>query len=236
MRAGRAARVAVLALTPWLLAASDPIGDVTGCRGGDATGAPDLVEARGEILEEGTSARWQLTFAEPLEVPDRHGHPFRVDVAIRDPDVPPVSFAYYHRINRLVRVDATIPHRTWILLLPEHGVNVYNPPIVEGRTMTIQIPGRTISEEGDPSGTQPGLEELRWTVIVRDERSCDVLGDGRAQERLAPTSDTPSETPVPQTPAPRAPEATGGTSPWISAGAVALVLAIGAFAVIRARR
>ena len=55
--------------------------------GGTAEGAPDLVEARGEIVELGTSARWELTFAEPLVMPDATGHPFRVDIAIHDPAV-----------------------------------------------------------------------------------------------------------------------------------------------------
>ena len=233
MRAGGAGRLAALALAPFLIAASDPTGDVAGCRDGRAAGAPDLVEARGTIEEEGTSARWELTFADPLEIPDRNGHPFRVDVAIRDPRVPVVSFAYFHRINRIVRVDATIEHPTGILLLPEHGANVFNPPIVEGRTMTIQIPGRQIAEEGDLTGTSPGLEQLRWTVIVRDGRACDFLGDGRATERLVPASDPPTATPDP----PSGPHVTTveGTSPWIYVGGVALVVALGALARWRAR-
>ena len=106
---------------------------MAGCTGGAGSGAPDLVDVRGEIVELGTSARWVLTFAEPLMVPDAEGRPFRVDVAIRDPDVPAHSFAYYRNVNRLVRVDATIDHPTEIYLLPERGTNVFNPPIIEGR-------------------------------------------------------------------------------------------------------
>ena len=68
MRAGGARLVALLAITPLLIAASDPEGDVAGCFGGAGSGAPDLVEAHGEIVELGTSARWELTFAEPLIV------------------------------------------------------------------------------------------------------------------------------------------------------------------------
>ena len=81
-------------------------------------------------------------FAEPAQVPDAVGHPFRVDIAIRDPDVPVVSFVYYHDVNRLVRVDATVDHETEIYLLPERATNVFNPPTVEGRTMTIQVRGQ----------------------------------------------------------------------------------------------
>jgi hypothetical protein len=119
-----------------------------------------------------------------LVVPDPVGHPFRVDIAIRDPAVPPVSFAYYVRVNRLVRVDATVDHLTEIYLLPERGTNVFNRPIIRGATMTIQVPGRTISADEDLTGTSPGLEALRWTVIVRDDRACDFLGDGRPTHRL----------------------------------------------------
>ena len=43
-------------------------------------------------------------------------------------------------MNRLVRVDATVAHETEIYLLPERGANVFNPPLIEGATMTIQIP------------------------------------------------------------------------------------------------
>jgi hypothetical protein len=223
---------ALLALTPLLVAASDPPGDVAGCRGGSGAGAPDLVEASGEILEEGTSARWTLTFGAPLAMPDQHGGPFRVDVAIRDPEVPALSFAYYRRVNRLVRVDATseLPI-TQILLLPEGGANVFNPPVVEGRTMTIQVPGRILSADEDSTGTSPGLGSLRWTVVVRDDRACDFLGDGRPTERLTFEPDLTTEPAPPRVDAPIA------SSPWppIVAG-VLVLLAVAGFAVYRSRR
>ena len=81
-------------------------------------------------------------------------------------------------------MDATVEHLTEIYLLPERGTNVFNRPIIRGATMTIQVPGRTISADEDLTGTSPGLEALRWTVIVRDGRACDFLGDGRLTERL----------------------------------------------------
>jgi len=225
-RAGPARRaVLLLAVVPLLLAASDPSGDVAGCRGGPGSGAPDLVEARGEILELGTSARWTLTFAEPLVVPDPVGRPFRVDIAIRDPAVPTVSFAYYVRVNRLVRVDATVEHLTEIYLLPERGTNVFNRPIIRGATMTIQVPGRTISADEDLTGTSPGLEALRWTVIVRDGRACDFLGDGRLTERLVVR-------PEPSVPA--APTS-DGLSPWWVVAGVAVALGVGAYVFRRVR-
>jgi hypothetical protein len=226
MRAGGALRWALLAIVPLLIAASDPKGDVAGCTGGSGAGAPDLVEARGEIVELGTSARWDLTFAEPLTVPDPIGRPFRVDIAIRDPKAPPLSFAFYRKVNRLVRVDATIAHPTEIYLLPEHATNVFNPPVIAGRTMVVQVPGRTLTADELQTGTSPGLESLGWTVIVRDGRACDFLGDGRTTERLVPQ---------PEAAVPTEPER-ARLSPC---GAVACpsspLLAVGGYVVRRAR-
>jgi hypothetical protein len=224
-----APRWALLAIVPLLIAASDPQGDVAGCTGGAAPGAPDLVEARGEIVELGTSARWELTFAEPLTVPDPVGHPYRVDIAIRDPDAPALSFAYYRNVNRLVRVDATIAHPTEIYLLPEHATNVFNPPSVAGRTMVIQVPGRTLSADEEQTGTSPGLESLRWTVIVRDGRGCDFLGNGRPNERLGVKIDAVGEE------APATPEGTGLTPWWVLAVAAVALLVGGGYVVRRAR-
>ena len=229
-RAGPARRAALIAIVPLLVAASDPTGDVAGC--GDAPGvgtAPDLVDARGEIVELGTSARWTLTFAQPLTVPDAVGRPFRVDIAIRDPDVPPLSFAYYTDVNRLVRVDATAAHETEIYLLPERGASVFNPPIIEGATMTIQIPGRTLSADEDLTGTSPGLEALRWTVIVRDGRACDVLGEGRTTQRFGVGIDPVDEDET-------AADARSGLSMWwLVAGAAVATLGVGGYVVRRTR-
>ncbi len=227
-RAGRARRAAVIAIVPFLVAASDPTGDVAGCADRPGAGTPpDLVDARGEIVELGTSARWTLTFAEPLTVPDAVGRPFRVDIAIRDPDVPPLTFAYYTDVNRLVRVDATVAHDTEIYLLPERGANVFDPPIIEGATMTIQIPGRTLSADEDLTGTSPGLEALRWTVIVRDGRACDVLEDGRPTQRFGVGVDTVGE--------PAAESRSGLPTWWLLAGAAVATLGIAGYVVRRAR-
>jgi len=225
MRAG-AARGVLLAIVPLLIAASDPRGDVVGCTGGSGSGAPDLVDARGEIVELGTSARWELTFAEPLTVPDATGHPFRVDVAIRDPKAPDLSFAFYRKVNRLVRVDATVAHPTEIYLLPEHATNVFNPPVTAGRTMVIQVPGRTLTADEEQTGTSPGLKSLRWTVIVRDGRACDFLGDGRTTERLLlqRVAAVPTE-----------PGQAGLWPWWVVAGAAVALLAVAGYVVRRAR-
>ena len=229
MRAGAAPRWALLAIVPLLIAASDPQGDVAGCTRGAASGAPDLVEARGEIVELGTSARWELTFAEPLTVPDPVGHPYRVDIAIRDPDAPALTFGYYRDVNRLVRVDATIAHPTEIYLLPEHATNVFNPPSVAGRTMVIQVPGRTLSADEEQTGTSPGLESLRWTVIVRDGRGCDFLGNGRPNERLGVKIDAVGEEP------PATLEGTGLSPWWVVVVVAAVALLVGGGYVVRRR-
>ena len=55
MRAGRAAWPAAPGDRPLARGRLGPQGDVAGCRGGDAAGAPDLVDARGEIVDD-TSA------------------------------------------------------------------------------------------------------------------------------------------------------------------------------------
>jgi hypothetical protein len=225
MRLAAAHRFVLLGIVPLLIAASDPQGDIVGCSGGAGSGAPDLVRAEGSIVELGTSARWELTFAEPLVVPDAEGRPFRVDIAIRDPGVPAMSFAYYRRVNRLVRVDATVDHPTEIYLLPERGSSVFNPPIIEGTSMTIQVPGRTLTEDEDLTGTSPGLEALRWTVIVRDEGACDFLGDGRLRERLIRQTDEKAA-PVVRPADP---------FPWWIAGGTGILLAFGLFAVLRFR-
>jgi len=226
MRADAAPRWVLLATVPLLIAASDPQGDVAGCTGGAWSGAPDLVEARGEIVELGTSARWELTFAEPLTVPDPTGHPFRVDIAIRDPDVPALSFSFYRKVNRLVRVDATVAHPTEIYLLPEHATNVFNPPAIAGRTMVVQVPGRTLTADEQQTGTSPGLRSLRWTAIVRDGRACDFLGDGRTTERLVP---------LPEAAVPTEPGRAGLSPWWAVAGAAVALLAVGGYVVRRVR-
>lgn len=181
----RAGALLLLPLVPFLLAASDPSGDPARCGPGNRTGEPpDLVEARGDIVELGTSARWTLTFARPLRVPDSRGRPFRVDVVIHDPGVPVFDVGFYRDVNRIVRFDATQHRQLGILLLPEGGSTVFSPPKIGGRTMVIQVPGRILSDDDDETGTSPGLGRLRWSVIVRDEDTCDLLGEGQPIQRF----------------------------------------------------
>jgi hypothetical protein len=188
----------LLPLVPVLLAAADQTGDAAPCERGTRVGEPpDLIEADGAIVELGTSARWTLTFAEPLHVPDAKGRPFRVDVVIHDPGAPVFDVGFYRDVNRIVRFDAIRDSELGILLLPEGGSNVFSPPKIEDRTMVIQVPGRILSDDNDETGTSPGLGQLRWSVVVRDEDTCDLLGDGRPIQRLVPVDRPPHGTAAP---------------------------------------
>ena len=115
MRAGRARGLLLLAIVPLARGRLGPPATSPAAAAG-TPGAPDLVDARGEIVERHVGPV-AATFAELLRCLDAVGHPFRVDIAIRDPDVPVVSFVYYHDVNRLVRVDATVDHETETYLL-----------------------------------------------------------------------------------------------------------------------
>jgi hypothetical protein len=200
MRAGpRLVAVLALVTSPLLVAASDPSGDVAPCPdAADAARgqAPDLVSARGRIVELGTSALWTLRFADDLEVPDEDGKPFRVDLVLRDPAAPVVRFTYYRDLNRLIRYDAVRDPSLTILLLPERGRNVFLAPAIEGVTMTFQVPGRILSADEDETGTSPGIANMRWSVVVRDEGSCDLLGNGRPSE---PMTSVPAPSTAPST-------------------------------------
>ena len=188
----------ILLVAPLLLAAADPPGDVGPCSRvparDEATAAPDLVQARGEIVELGTSIRFTLRFAEPLVVPDGDGRPFRIDVVLLDPDVPAVDAGLYRDLNRILRYDAVPDAVTTTLLVPEAGQSRFLPPAIDGETFVLQVPGRTVVADEDETGTSPGLVQLRWGVVVRDEGSCDLLGNGRPTEPLVERDDA---SPVP---------------------------------------
>jgi hypothetical protein len=187
------------------------------------------------MVELGTAAEWVLTFDRALRVPDETGRPFRVDVTVTDPDVRTVSFAYYRRLNRIVRFDAVRPLGLEILALPERGENVFFNVLVEGRTITMRVPGRMLTRGVDLTG--PRMGALRWGAIVRDGASCDLLGDGVPRFRLVAEA-VPSVTPA--RPGPE-PTTTGGFGPvfrWIAiVGAIGvLAIALGAFTLGRRPR
>lgn len=195
----RAAAVAITLLLPLALAASDPRNDAVACLGTHGPGdPPDLVAAVGRVSEEGSAATWRLTFARPLRVPDRTDPPFRVDVVIRDPKVPAVSLGDYHDFNRIVRFDAKSDAHLELLFIAEGGHTLFDPPGIDGDTMTIRMPGRLLL--GADEFGRAAMGRLRWSLVVRDGGRCDVLGDGSTTLRLSPA-------PVTSTPSAEAPSA-----------------------------
>lgn len=213
-------RAALAYLLPLVLAAADPPGDVEAC--GRAAGQSsvvgdervDIVAARARTTESGTAIRFSVTFARPLVVPDEEGTPFRVDVVLRDPDAPVLSFRYYRGVNRIIRYDAVPDALVQILLLPERGANVFAGATVTGTTLTLEVPGRLVRRDRDLEGL--GLPRLRWSVISRDESDCDMLGDGSPTERVDRGLE-PSAT-LPPDPADPADPETGTSSPAVGVG------------------
>jgi hypothetical protein len=198
----------LLSALPLLLgaSASDPRGDTVACRGRAEAGGDviDLLGADAQATEGGGAIRFTMTFAAPLPVPDREGRPFRVDVLVRDPEVPTVSFAYYRGVNRIVRFDAIAEPALTILLLAERGSNSFFGASVEGARLVMELPGRLLTRDVDLEG--PALERLTWSVVARDEGTCDFLGDGRPTNSVAPAEailppldppgDRPDEVPI----------------------------------------
>ena len=204
----RIAALALILLLPLTLAFADPQGDAVRCKGVRGPGhPPDLVRALGWLGEEGSSAIWQLSFDRPLVVPDPEEPAFRIDVLVRDPRIPTMSLGDYRRVNRIVRFDATARNaRLTLLFLPEGGSAFFNPPILEGRSITIEVPGRLLL--GEDQFGKVDLTRLRWSVVERDGGRCDLLGNGvpsYLMAAVAPSTSSPTASAGPSTtPAPSA--------------------------------
>ena len=218
--------IVLLLVTPLLLAATrDPRGDVTSCADGSAATDPvaDLVEVDAFADELGSAAVWRLTFAAPLPVPDREGAPLRIDVLVRDPKLPTVALGDERGLNRLVRWDDTSAEQPIdIVWLPRQGHTPFNPPVIDGRTVELRVPGRILLGEA-PDGTE-SVRRARWSVVVRDGAACDRLGDRPTLRLRVPPSGAPSV----QSPPPTSDTASGGPGP-IALGAIA---AAGGLAVV----
>jgi hypothetical protein len=228
----RAAAVAIALLLPLTLAASDPRNDAVACLGAHGRGdPPDLVAAVGRVGEEGSAAVWRLTFAQPLRVPDPVDPPFRIDVLIRDPKVPVVSFGDYRDFNRIVRFEASSADaHVQLLFIAEGGHTLFDPPVIDRNTMTIQMPGRLLL--GADEFGRAAMERLRWTVVLRDGGRCDPLGDGSPTLRLVDETASP---PATSAEAPIASTASGRGAATIAL-ALVVVGSVAAFAVLRRRR
>jgi hypothetical protein len=237
----RRAAIAFCLFLPLTLAAADPPGDTVACRGAHGGGQPpDLIEAAGWLGEEGSTAVWRLSFSAPLRVPDPRDPPFRVDIVVRDPRVPSVSVGSYRRFNRLVRWDASaVSAGVELLFVPEGGHTLFDPPAIEGDTMTVQMPGRLLL--GTDLFGRVDLRRLRWSVVVRDGGRCDLLGDGSPSLRLAPGPpmfSSPAASGSSVAGAPSITDATSGDRSGLVAVAIVVVAGIGvvAFSVLRRRR
>ena len=146
-----------------------------------------------------------------------------------------MSLGDYRRVNRIVRFDATARNaRLTLLFLPEGGSAFFNPPILEGRSITIEVPGRLLL--GEDQFGKVDLTRLRWSVVVRDGGRCDLLGNGIPSHRMAtvpPPTSAPTASAVPSTmPAPSA-----SSAPVVGVVAIAVAgLAILSFLALRRRR
>ena len=58
--------------------------------------------------------------------------------------------------------------------VPEHSQVSFNPPVIEGNTVELRVPGRILLGES-PDGTE-SVRRLRWSARVSDGPGCDVLG------------------------------------------------------------
>jgi hypothetical protein len=214
----RAAALALVAVVPLLMAARDPKGDVVDCVSGAAVSDPaaDVVAVQGEAAELGTAAVWRITSSKPLAVPDHDGAPLRIDILVRDPLIAPVSLGDEHGMNRIVRWDDTAPDALEnVMWVYERSATTFNPPTIDGRTVTVTVPGRILLGEAE-NGTEL-VQRARWSVLVRDGNACDRVG---AAPRYALQTVDASPSPTAAHPLPsgsRSPAATDARSPagWI---------------------
>lgn len=219
---------AVLVLAPLLIGAADAGSDLVSCGDGSpvVSGAPiDIVKASGTTAEDGLALRFRITFAAPLPVPDEEGRPLRVDVLLRDDSLPEVSVAYYRGLNRIIRFDAVTESGLVILLLAERTDSPFTGGVkVHGETLTLTLPARMVMLDPDLAGFD--FKTLQWTVVARDEQTCDLLGErARPTRRVRVLRD--ASTPAPSVP-PGASSAAASGDPLVSVGfLIACVAAIG---------
>jgi len=180
------------------LGAADPSGDLVSCRRGSPTvsAAPiDMVRVSGGTAESGLALQFRITFAAPLPVPDDEGRPLRVDVLLRDTAVPDVKVDYYRGLNRIVRFDAVTETGLTVLLLPETSSSPFTSGVaVDGETLTLTLPARMVMLDPDLGGFD--FSTLRWTVVARDEDTCDLLGEESRPTRRLQLPDRSSTVPA----------------------------------------
>jgi hypothetical protein len=230
--------VALVAALPLLVAAKDPGGDVTACdTGGPVTDpAADVVAVDGVAAELGTAGVWRVTFAEPVQVPDRSGTPLRIDVLVRDPKIAPVTRGDERGMNRIVRwTDTSADATEEVLWAYERSHTSFNPPVIDGRTVELTVPGRILLGEAQ-NGTEL-VRRARWSLVVRDGDACDRVGgvpSFRLSAEPSPTSPTPSHLLPSASATPVAADAPRSRTGWVIA--VVLLVAVTAIPFILLRR
>jgi hypothetical protein len=198
----------VVLLSPFLLGATDPAGDLVQCRTGEPASGEglDIADATARLTEGGTALEFTVGFHGRPEAPDPEDPAFRVDILLRDPRLPTFSFGPYRGVNRIVRFDATDPPEGTIFLLAERGLSQPSTFALQDGTLRVTVAGRQLGVE-DEDLESIDLTPLLWTVIARDGPACDLLGAGRPVRHLeigsATESPSPSSSPEPATTRPQ---------------------------------
>jgi hypothetical protein len=229
--------MALVLATPVLVGATrDATGDVTTCVGGGPVRdrAADVISVDGLAAELGTSAVWRITFAAPIHVPDTEGAPVRIDVLVRDPELPARSLGTEHGMNRIVRWDDTgVDRPIDIVWLGGQGHTPFNPPVISGRSVEIHVPGRILLGEAQ-NGTE-SVRRARWSVLVRDGDACDRVG-GVPRFRLQEATSTTSPVPTGgSTTDSVGPSRTSSVGPIVLAAGIVIVAALSVTAIMRRR-
>ncbi|HLB39941.1 MAG TPA: hypothetical protein VJM84_05760 [Actinomycetota bacterium] len=236
-----AATLSVLLVLPMLVAATDPRGDLVACDGSGAfaSGAADLLGVDAVAAELGSVALWRLRFAEPPPGGGDRSAALHITVYVRDPRIPGQVVDGHPGVNRTVSWSGGPDDPVQIRLVPEDSTTPFNPPVIDGDTVEIQVPGRIlVGEEEDGTADVGGI---RWSIVVRQGDACDGFGGGKPTLRLRGLGSTPATSARPGTRTPVA-TASAGASPISGGGramltAAVLVLVCGAIVwVVRRRR
>ena len=135
-----------------------------------------------------TAAVWRLTFART----DRGGGSRRGADADRHPrsrseDPGRLPSATSGGVNRIVRWDRHLGGSTRSRSggSPSTARRSFNPPVIEGNTVELRVPGGSCS--GSRANGTESVHRLRWSVLVRDGSACDRLG-GRPRFASPPST------------------------------------------------
>jgi hypothetical protein len=139
-------------------------------------------------------------------------------------------------MNRIVRwTDTSTDATEEILWVYERSHTSFNPPVIDGRTVVLTVPGRILLGEAQ-NGTEL-VRRARWSLVVRDGDACDRVGGVPTYHLRAEPVPTISAAPTTITPASRSSALSASTVTDTSGGwprwPIALVLLLGVAAVPR---